>query len=155
MNQPCDVTREEILDLLPHRAPFLFVDRVTRLDIDRHITAERDIRADEPWFAGHFPDRPILPGVLVTDALAQTSGLLWGLSRRRRAGGDDGVRRVFFLAAANMKYMSPAVPGETLTMTAIAERSYGTLFSYTVEASVGRRAVAKGTLTLALTEGTA
>jgi 3-hydroxyacyl-[acyl-carrier-protein] dehydratase len=154
MSQSCDVTREEILELLPHREPFLFVDRVVRLEVDRRITAERLIRTEEPWFAGHFPGRPILPGVLVTDALAQVSGLLWGLSRRRRAGGDDGVQRVFFLAAANMKYMSPAVPGETLTMTATAERSYGSLFSYAVEAAVGRRAIARGTLTLALTEGT-
>jgi 3-hydroxymyristoyl/3-hydroxydecanoyl-(acyl carrier protein) dehydratase len=148
-------TREEMLSVLPHREPFLFVDRVVRLVPDRTIVTERDVRSDEPWMAGHFPGRPIMPGVLVTDALAQTSGLLWGLSKIAREGsGGDGVKRVFFLAAANMKYVSPSVPGETITMTAHADRVFGSLYSYAVDACVGKRTVAKGTLTLAMVEGT-
>ena len=148
-------TREDILAVLPHREPFLLVDRVVKLVVDQMIVAERQIPANEPWFAGHFPGRPVLPGVIVTDALAQTAGLLWGLSKKVREGDDDdGVQRVFFLAAANMKYLSPSVPGETLTLTARCERAFGTLFSYAVDAAVGRRVVARGTLTLALMEGT-
>ncbi|MBD3244231.1 MAG: 3-hydroxyacyl-[acyl-carrier-protein] dehydratase FabZ [Chitinivibrionales bacterium] len=146
-------TIDDILDVLPHREPFLFVDRVVRLDVDRRIVTERVIRDDEPHFAGHFPGRPMMPGVLVTDALAQTAGLLWGLSKK--VHGDDGssVQRVFLLAAANMKYLNPAVPGETLTMTAQPERTFGAFYTYMVDAHVGRKAVAKGTLTLAMKEG--
>lgn len=147
-------TRDDILSVLPHRDPFLLVDRVVRLVPDSRIEVERTIRPDEPWFAGHFPGRPVMPGVIVTDALAQTAGLLWGLSKKAR-GEDDGVQRVFFLAAANMKYVAPSLPGQTLTMTAVPERSFGALFSYSVEAAVGRRTVVKGSVTLALMEGTA
>lgn len=150
----CGFTLEDILDVLPHREPFLFVDRVTRLEPDRRIVTERTIRHDEPYFRGHFPERAVMPGVLITDALAQTSGLLWGLSRKAR-GDDDGVRRVFMLAAANMKYVSPSYPGEILVMTVAAERSFGSLFTYAAEACCGRRCIAKGTLTLAMVEGAA
>ncbi len=145
-------TREDILDALPHREPFLFVDRIVRFVPDRRIETERTICGDEPYLRGHFPDKPIMPGVLVTDALAQTSGLLWGLSRKVR-DGDDGVRRVFMLAAANMKYVNPSYPGETLVMTAVTERSYGSFFTYATEARCGRRCIAKGVLTLAMVEG--
>ena len=72
--------REDILAVLPHRPPFLFVDRVTKLVPDKRIVAERTISPDEPQFQGHFPGHPIMPGVLITDALAQTSGLLIGLA---------------------------------------------------------------------------
>jgi len=73
---------EDILPVLPHRPPFLFVDRVMLLEPHKLIIAERTLRPDEPQFAGHFPGRAIMPGVLVTEALAQTSGLLLGLSER-------------------------------------------------------------------------
>jgi len=142
------ISREDILSILPHRPPFLFVDRVVKLAPDLLIAAERDINAEEPWFKGHFPKRPILPGVLVTDALAQTAGLLWGLSRKAR--GNEPDTRVFLLAAATMKFISPAVPGETLSLCAHDEKKFGDLYSYHVEAQVGRRMIAKGVLTLAM-----
>jgi 3-hydroxymyristoyl/3-hydroxydecanoyl-(acyl carrier protein) dehydratase len=144
---------EDILSVLPHREPFLFVDRVVKLTVDASITTERFIRSDEPWFAGHFPGKPVMPGVLITDALAQTSGLLWGLSKKVRGDDGDGKQRIFFLAAVNMKYLAPALPGETLRMNAAAERSFGALFSYSVDAYVGRKAIVKGHLTLAMMEG--
>jgi 3-hydroxymyristoyl/3-hydroxydecanoyl-(acyl carrier protein) dehydratase len=141
-------SREDILSILPHRPPFLFVDRVVKLAPGLLIAAERDIKADEPWFRGHFPGRPILPGVLVTDALAQTAGLLWGLSRKVK--GIEPDSRGFLLAAANMKFFNPAVPGEVLAMSARGERKFGDLYSYHVEAQAGRRIVATGVVTLAM-----
>ena len=75
-------TLDEILPILPHRPPFLFVDRVLALEPHKSILAERTLRPEEPQFAGHFPGRPIMPGVLVAEALAQTSGLLLGLSEK-------------------------------------------------------------------------
>lgn len=143
---------EEILSLLPHRPPFLFVDRVVQFSADRSITAERRIGGDEPWFAGHFPDKPIMPGVLVGDALAQTSGLLWGFSKRAK-GVVSATPEIFFLASVNLKFVNPAAPGDTLTLRSEAERHFGALFSYTVEATAGRRVIAKGSLTLAMMEG--
>ena len=146
-------TFDDILAVLPHREPFLFVDRVVSLSAEKRIVTERDIRADEPHFEGHFPGEPIMPGVLVTDALAQTAGLLWGLSKKLIGDDGGGVQRVFLLAAANMKYVTPAMPGQTLTMTAVTQRSYGAFYTYDVNAQVGRTTIAKGTLTLAMREG--
>jgi 3-hydroxyacyl-[acyl-carrier-protein] dehydratase len=148
------VTFEDILALLPHRPPFLFVDRVIKIIADTSIIAERDLRADEPHFAGHFPSRAIMPGVLITDALAQTSGLLWGLSKRMSGVAPAEPPQIFFLAADAMKFVNPALPGETLRLSARAERQFGTLFSYAVEATVRHKLIARGTLTLAMMEQT-
>ena len=144
-------TLREIERILPHRPPFLFVDRVVRFAANRFITTERLLLEDEPHFVGHFPGKPIMPGVLVVDALAQTSGLLWGFTRREEGGGGEDPE-IFLLASARIKFLNPATPGQTLEMTAHADKNYGILYTYTVEASVGRTPVAKGSLTLAMTE---
>lgn len=143
----------EILQLLPHRTPFLFVDRVIEFIPDKMIAAERTIRADEPWFEGHFPQKAIMPGVLVLDALAQTSGLLLGFSAKASSVADTAQPRIFYLAASNMKYTSPAFPGEILTLRSESKEKFGKLYSYSVEAMVGRKLIAKGTLMLAAVEG--
>lgn len=146
-------TLEQILKILPHRPPFLFVDAVIKMTPGKMIVTERFIRPDEPFFAGHFPQKAIMPGVLVTDALAQTSGLLWGFSKQVRGGVAGDTPEIFFLAASNMKFVSPAYPGETLIMTARADRNFGNLYTYEVDAVVKRKVIAKGNLTLAMMEG--
>jgi 3-hydroxyacyl-[acyl-carrier-protein] dehydratase len=144
---------DAILAILPHRPPFLFVDRIVEMVPGRSIVGERLLRPDEPHFSGHFPAKPIMPGVLVTDALAQTSGLLWGFTKVVNGDGTAGTPGFFYLAAASMKYVNPAYPGETLQLFAKAERTFDRLHSYTVEAVNGRKIIAKGNLTLAMTEG--
>ncbi len=146
---------DEICKILPHRPPFLFVDKVIKLVPDKMIVAERLLLESEPHFTGHFPGKPIMPGVLVTDALAQTSGLLWGFSKQivSRDNSSNAKPEIFFLVAANMKYTYPAVPGDTLKMTAAKDTSFGAFHSYIVEATAGRNVIAKGTLTLAMREG--
>ena len=146
-------TLEEILEILPHRPPFLFVDKVTKLVPNKLIVTERFIRPDEPFFAGHFPQKAIMPGVLVMDGLAQTCGLLWGFSKQLRGGAASDLAEIFFLAASNMKFVNPAYPGDTLKMTARAEGNFGALHTYEVEAMSKRKIIAKGSLTLALMQG--
>jgi 3-hydroxymyristoyl/3-hydroxydecanoyl-(acyl carrier protein) dehydratase len=141
-----------LLSILPHRPPFVFVDRVTELEPGKRIVAERFLRADEPHFAGHFPGRPIMPGVLISEALAQTSGLLLGLSEMMAGLAASKPARTFFLAGNNIKYKHFAVPGDTLQLRAQAEGSFGGLFRFSVEASSGRNLVASGSLTLAMVE---
>ncbi len=82
-------TLEEILEILPHRPPFLFVDKVTKLVPGKLIVTEWFIRPDEPFFAGHFPGKAIMPGVLVLDGLAQSCGLLWGFTKQVKGGGGE------------------------------------------------------------------
>lgn len=149
----------EIMAILPHRPPFLFVDHVTSMIAQVKIETERYIRADEPFFAGHFPSKPIMPGVLVTDALAQTSGLLWGFSKKQATPADqretESEPEIFFLAAVNIKYVNPAYPGDTLCMISYAEGNFGQFYTYAVEAMVKRNVIAKGKLTLAMMKGKA
>ena len=141
---------DDILPVLPHRPPFLFVDRVTRLEPGKTILAERTLRAEEPQFAGHFPGRPIMPGVLIAEALAQTSGLLIGLSEKLASSAPPDHPRAFFLAATNLKFTHPTVPGDVLVLRATSDRNFGGLFRFNVEATAGRELVASGSLTLAL-----
>ena len=142
---------ETIARILPHRAPFLFVDRVVRLEPGASIEAERELRPDEPHFAGHFPGRPIMPGVLITEALAQTAGLLLALSAMARGATIDGD--LFYLARTDMKWTSPVGPGETLVLEARLERSMGALHAFRVRARTKRLDVASGAVTLAKVEG--
>ena len=140
---------DDILPLLPHRPPFLFVDRVLSLEPNRSIVAERKLRPEEPHFQGHFPRQPIMPGVLVAEALAQTSGLLLGLSERA-TGQVPKQPKMFFLATTNIKFTHPASPGEVLSLRAELDTQFSGLYRFHAEASCGRNIVATGSLTLAL-----
>jgi 3-hydroxyacyl-[acyl-carrier-protein] dehydratase len=150
---PTSFELEDILPILPHRAPFLFVDRVLELEPGQRIVAERTLRPDEPHFAGHFPGQPIMPGVLVAEALAQTSGLLLGLTDKLAATSPPPGPKGFLLARINLKFTHPAVPGEVLQLRSVLERSFAGLFRFNVEATTSRNLVASGLLTLALTTG--
>ena len=143
---------EELLAILPHCPPFLFVDRVTELDVGKRIIAERRLRTDEPQFAGHFPGRPVMPGVLITEALAQTSGLLLGLSEKLSGVPVPARPRMFFLAGDHMKYKHPALPGDLLKLCSAADGSFAGLFHFRVEAFAGASLIASGSLTLASVE---
>ena len=140
---PHDVTA--IKKILPHRSPFLFVDRVVKLGDGDVIVAEKDLSLDEWFFSGHFPGKPIVPGVIVAEALAQTSGLLLGLTKR---AGDQETSNLF-LADLKIKFSTPAKPGETLRLTANLKKEYGRMFFFEVAAHVADRRIAGGTLVLA------
>jgi 3-hydroxymyristoyl/3-hydroxydecanoyl-(acyl carrier protein) dehydratase len=129
------------------------VDRVVHLDTHKTIVAERLLRADEPQFAGHFPGEPIMPGVLVAEALAQTSGLLLGLSDKLAGGPPPAQPKMYFLAATSLKYTHPAKPGDILILRASADREFSGLFRFSVEAAVGEKTIASGSLMLASANG--
>ncbi len=147
MKPTCDVSA--IKKMLPHRSPFLFVDRVMQVKAGDRIVAEKDLLPDEYYFAGHFPGRPIMPGVLISEALAQTSGLLLGLTWKEAGQLADRAKTTLFLATVNMKFSAPAKPGDTLRLEASLKKQYGRLSFFDVAAHVESSRVAKGTLTLA------
>ncbi len=138
-----------IEEILPHRSPFLFVDRVMKLEAGDTIIAEKDLSFDESFFTGHFPGRPIMPGVLVSEALAQTSGLLLGLTWKEEGTTLNQKKRDLFLSSVNIKFFVPAKPGETLRLKASFKKQYGKLFFFEVSAYVLSNQIAKGTLILA------
>jgi 3-hydroxyacyl-[acyl-carrier-protein] dehydratase len=149
MNTKLPIESDDLLALLPHRQPFIFVDRVRELELGKRILAERLLRPEEPYFAGHFPGRAIMPGVLVCEALAQTCGLLLGLSDEVKGEARIDRPRMFHLAGNSMKYKHIAVPGDTLELRAKVDGQHGGLFRFSVEALAGVNLVASGSITLA------
>ncbi len=134
-----------IKEILPHRSPFLFVDRVVKINYGENIAAEKDLSPDEWFFSGHFPGKPIVPGVIVSEALAQTSGLLLGLTFKIQGREQADL----FLANLTIKFVTPAKPGETIRLAATLKKTYGKMFLFEVAANVLNRRIAKGTLMLA------
>ena len=100
----------EIREILPHRYPFLLVDRIIEMDAER-IVGIKNVTANEPFFQGHFPDFPVMPGVLIVEAMAQTAGVLVLKSME-----DRHKKLVFLVAIENARFRRPVVPGDTLRM---------------------------------------
>ncbi len=101
----------EIQKILPHRPPFLLVDRIVEMEPQRRIVGIKNVSMNEPFFVGHFPNFPVMPGVLIIEAMAQTGGLL--------ALGDEKVRSekiVLFASIEKAKFRRPVVPGDQLRM---------------------------------------
>lgn len=154
--------KDEIKKCLPQREPFLMVDRVVDFDERGGIVAELDLPESLPFFKGHFPNKPIMPGVLMTEALAQTCGLYVALAKKNAAGckadnpsggafgGESG--ELFFLASSNIKFKSVVKAGATLTMKAQQGRGFGGLYSFSASAYNGRELAATGTIVLASKE---
>jgi len=138
-----------IKEMLPHRSPFLFVDRIVKLEAGEKIIAEKDLSVDESFFTGHFPGNPIMPGVLVSEALAQTSGLLLGLTWKDKGKFLDQKKVNLVLATINIKFSHFAKPGDTLRLESSLKKEYGKFFLFEAAAYVVGRQIAKGTLTLA------
>jgi 3-hydroxyacyl-[acyl-carrier-protein] dehydratase len=133
---PVDVTR--IRQLLPHRYPFLLVDRVVELEPNKRVLAYKNITQNEPCFTGHFPDRPIMPGVLIIEALAQAGGLLTQLSHE----GDTAGRMFYMVKVDNARFNSMVVPGDRLDLEVSLKRLIRNVAIYCGVASVDGKQVA-------------
>ena len=103
---------EQIQKLLPHRYPFLLVDRVVEIVPDVSVVALKNVTINEPFFQGHFPGHPVMPGVLIIEAMAQAAGLLTQLSRRFK--GDKGSPLFYLVKVDNARFSAPVVPGDQL-----------------------------------------
>ena len=138
----------EILRLLPHRYPFLMVDRVIDMRGDEHGIGIKNITFNEPHFLGHFPNNPVMPGVLVIEGMAQTAGVLCLTNMPRR----ENPRSVFFLTIDKAKFRKPAVPGDTLEyhVDKIAQRR--NMWWYRAEAKVGSTLIAEAEVGAIVTE---
>jgi 3-hydroxyacyl-[acyl-carrier-protein] dehydratase len=133
--------REQIKALLPHREPFLLVDQVVECIPGKRVVGLRQVQADEPWFAGHFPGRPILPGVLVTEALAQVAALVYLTSAPEAAG-----REVFLVGLDKMRFRAPVRPGDLLRLEVEVSRQRLGMWVFDGTAWVGETRVASGTM---------
>ena len=122
-----------ILKKLPHRYPFLLIDRVVELDKGKRIKAIKNVTINEPFFSGHFPRRPVMPGVLMVEALAQAAALL-SLESVGEQLDDDTV--VYFVGIDGARFKRPVEPGDQLVLEAWMERAKAGIYKYKVRASV-------------------
>lgn len=104
---------EDIIKILPHRYPFLLVDRITELELGKRVVGIKNVSGNESFFQGHFPGNPIMPGVLIIEAMAQVGGVLARLSVESAMDKKDGDS-VFFMSMDKVKFRKPVVPGDQI-----------------------------------------
>jgi 3-hydroxyacyl-[acyl-carrier-protein] dehydratase len=135
---PVDVTR--IMAVLPHRYPFLLVDRVLELEPGKRIRAIKNVTVNEPFFQGHFPGAPVMPGVLVVEAMAQVGGLLTELPRAASGAKQD---KLFYLVKVdNARFSRMVVPGDQLDIEVVLKRTIRNMAQYICEARVDGKVAA-------------
>ncbi len=133
-----------ILKLLPHRYPFLLVDRVIELDPGKTIKALKNVTMNEPFFQGHFPDFPVMPGVLIIEALAQTAALLTFSEEH------DSEDVYYFAGIDGARFKRIVLPGDQLIMHATFERGKAGIYKFQVKATVQDELAAEAAITCAV-----
>lgn len=129
-----------VLALLPHRYPFLLVDRIIEVDGDRSAIGIKNVTINEPHFQGHFPSAPVMPGVLIIEAMAQTAG---AICIHSTAGNDAAPNLVYFLTIDNAKFRKPVVPGDRLEIHVVKQKQRGNIWRFACEAKVEGAKVAE------------
>ena len=141
MNTVMDI--HQILKRLPHRYPLLLVDRVVELEKNVRIQALKNVTINEPFFTGHFPHRPVMPGVLILEAMAQSAALL-SFASMDVDPGDDTV--VYFAGIDAARFKRPVEPGDQLMLEALIDRVRGGIHKYKAKATVAGETVAEAEL---------
>lgn len=136
--------RDVIEQILPHRVPFLLIDEVLELEAGERVVATREVRADDWWFPGHFPTRPVMPGVLIVEAMAQT-GAVAVLAEEENRG-----RIAFFAGIDDCRFKRVVEPGDVLRLTCEIGQVRGPVGRGKATAHVGDALAARATLTFAV-----
>lgn len=135
----------KLLELLPHRYPFLMVDRIIGIDADRKAIGIKNVTANEPHFQGHFPGAPVMPGVLIIEGMAQTAGAICTL-----AAGKGPPQIVYFMTIDNAKFRRPVVPGDRLEYHVAQTKKRGNIWRFDCLALVEGTKVAEATVSAML-----
>ena len=131
---------KEIMAVLPHAYPFLLVDRIVEIEPGKRVVGIKNVTYNEPFFPGHFPGRPIMPGVLIVEAMAQTAGVLIFNS----LPPEDHKKTVFFLGIDNVRFRKPVIPGDQLRMELEITRHRQSIWGFKGKALVDENVVAEG-----------
>ena len=132
-----DIAR--IMQAIPHRYPFLLVDRVVDIRADHSCVGIKNVSINEPFFQGHFPTHPVFPGVLIIEAMAQTGAVLVVETLGASAAG----KLVYFMTVEGAKFRKPVVPGDQMRVHVVKERSRGNIWKFNAEAKVDGKVVAE------------
>jgi 3-hydroxyacyl-[acyl-carrier-protein] dehydratase len=139
------LTINEIMKNLPHRYPFLLVDRIVELEPGARAMGVKNVTINEPFFQGHFPDQPIMPGVLIIEAMAQVAGVLAFRS------GVEG-NSVYFMSIDNAKFRRPIVPGDQVMMEITVLKQRGNVWKFSGVATVDEKTVSEAEFTAMVTD---
>ena len=143
------LTYEDIVKVLPHRHPFLFVDAITELELGERIVGIKNVTINESFFEGHFPGNPIMPGVLVIEAMAQVGGILARLSVSESMP-RKGDKAIYFAAMDKVKFRKPIIPGDQIVFELTALRKGTRIWKMKGEAVVNNELVAEAELIAAI-----
>ena len=130
----------EILNHLPHRYPFVLIDRVTDLKLNQEITAIKNVTINEPFFPGHFPYHPVMPGVLIVEAMAQAAAVL-SFKTMNVLPSEDSV--YYFAGIDNVRFKKPVSPGDQLILNVKIDRVLKGIWKYKAQAKVDDKIVAE------------
>ena len=130
---------DQIKKLIPHRAPFLLIDRVENVVLDSEATGFKMVSGNEPYFAGHFPDFPVMPGVLIVEAIAQTASVMVAATNPGLTSG----KLVFFTTVENARFRQPVRPGDVVKLHVFKDKNKGPLWKFSGKASVDGKLVAE------------
>ena len=130
---------DQIKELIPHRAPFLLIDRVEHVVLDSEATGIKMVSGNEHYFAGHFPDFPVMPGVLIIEALAQTASVMVAATTPDITAG----RLVFFTTVDKARFRQPVRPGDVVKLHVVKSKNKGPLWKFVGKASVDSKLVAE------------
>jgi len=139
--QPVTLDIDRIMRLIPHRYPFLLIDKIVDVVPFESATGIKNVSINEPHFQGHFPQRPVMPGVLIIEAMAQTAGALVVHSLGQNAEG----KLVYFMTIDSARFRRPVVPGDQLRIHVVKERNRANVWKFNGEAKVGDTLVAEAT----------
>ena len=134
-----DINR--IKELIPHRYPVLLIDGIQTLTLNESAIGIKNVSVNEQFFEGHFPDRPIMPGVLIIESMAQTAGCLVVVSLGKETEG----KLVYFMTIENARFRKPVVPGDRMVINVQKLRSRGSVFKFSGKAFVGEVLAAEAT----------
>ena len=134
-----DINR--IKELIPHRYPFLLIDGIQTLTPNESAIGIKNVSVNEPFFEGHFPERPVMPGVLIIESMAQTAGCLVVVSLGKESEG----KLVYFMTIENARFRKPVVPGDRMVINVQKLRSRGSVFKFSGKAFVGEVLAAEAT----------
>lgn len=144
--ETADITR--VMQLLPHRYPFLMIDRIIDIDGDNSATGVKNVTYNEPFFQGHFPEFPVMPGVLLVEAIAQTAGAICVA----KLGQSYQPRLVYFMTIERAKFRKPVVPGDTVYFHVKKVRNRGPVWRFSGEAKVAGVTVAEAEVSAMIAE---
>ena len=146
MAEPCKLDIEAIMRQLPHRYPFLLVDRVLDCQAGQYVHAIKNVTFNEPFFPGHFPHRPVMPGVMIIEALAQTCGIL---AFKTVEVVPDSDTRFYFVAIDNARFRKPVEPGDQIHLKATLKRAFKGIWKFDCRAEVDGAVVASAEIMVA------